>query len=161
MNARTPVASGPAAPPDRRPRKLSPRGQLHNDTTVGLGPAVAASQLSGTLWHAHLITSAGNWAGVAWLAGPAAVIYWHALTRPEPPPPAGRARRALTWAAAILTGTLATTATAAMLVIAVTRHDVTGWTVPQAIAPGAVASVTLRATWQAIRRSQRTGGTAT
>jgi hypothetical protein len=63
---------------------------------------------------------------LAWAAVPLAVYTWHKTARPQLPPPASVARRALTRAAAALTLTMAAAATAA-IVILIARHRLAWW----------------------------------
>ena len=64
---------------------------------------------------------------MALLAVPVAVGVWHATTRPPLPPPSGRARRALTRAAAAVTMTLAIAGTIISVTLIVRHTAGVGW----------------------------------
>jgi hypothetical protein len=125
------VTRQPAAPTRRpatapRPEPLSRRNQISQDISVALGPGLQAVNLAGDLRDAHVITHAWTLLPLLWAAVPLAVYTWHKTARPPLPPPASRARRALTRAGTALTITLAAAATAA-IVILIARHRLTWW----------------------------------
>jgi hypothetical protein len=80
---------------------------------------------------------------------PLAVYAWHKTARPQLPPPATGARRALTLAATGLTVALAAAATAA-IVILIARHRLTWWAYLP-IAPACFAIVPVLAARHAAR----------
>jgi len=141
-----------AARRGRAARPLSFRDQFFQDETIALGIGIVVSVLAGLLHDAHVISSKANDWSLTGVALPAfAVSYWHAGWRPVPPPPASRARRALTITAAVLVTVLLAASVAAWG--ALLTGGRMGWSdFPFAAVPGAYLSLS------AARRGARRWG---
>jgi hypothetical protein len=100
---------------------ISRLDQAVQDLVLAFGPCVQGVFIVTALPNAHVISHAQSNYSLALVALPVAVAVWHLFARPPLPPPASRARRALTRAAVVLTLILAVAAIAVTITL-ITRH---------------------------------------